>query len=459
MTVPSGFLLGETILTLDAYGAAGGGAGLTRARELGPHQIVEEVNLSGLRGRGGAGFRTGRKWASVQRGGGRHYAVCNAAEGEPATFKDRALLRSNPYQVVEGLAIAATAVGADEVFIALKASFKQERDAVERAVVEMVDAGWLADLTVRIVSGPEEYLFGEEKALLEVIEGNDPLPRWMPPYLHGLFATAPQLGWESHDPEAGHAAEHASNPTLVNNAETLANIPHILSRGAEWFRSLGTTQSPGTVVCTVIGDVVRPGVVEVELGTPLRDVLEYCGGPHPGHAIRAAFSGVSNPVLTEDELGTPLSYEAMEAVGSGLGAAGFVVYDETACMVEVARVLSRFLYVESCGQCPPCKLGTGEITDALERINTGRGDESLLERVHERLEIVTDGNRCYLPVEEQRVISSILRAFPEDFVAHLEGTCPRPREIPVPKIVDLADHTVVYDVRQATKRPDWTYAD
>ena len=459
MTASSGFLLGGPISTLDDYRSTGGGAGLARARELGPYQIVEEVNLSGLRGRGGAGFRTGRKWASVQRGGGRHYAVCNAAEGEPATFKDRALLRANPYQVIEGLAIAALAVGADEAFIALKASFEREGDAVERAVVEMADAGWLGSLVVRIVRGPEEYLFGEEKALLEVIEGNDPLPRWMPPYLHGLFATAPQLGWEAHDPEAGHETEHASNPTLVNNAETLANIPYILARGAEWFRSIGTAQSPGTVVCTVIGDVLLPGVVEVELGTPLDEVLDQCGGPHPGHAIRAVFSGISNPVLTADQLGTPLSYEAMEAIGSGLGAAGFVVYDETACMVEVARVLSRFLYVESCGQCPPCKLGTGEITEALERINGGQGDAALLDRIHERLEIVTDGNRCYLPVEEQRVISSILRSYPEDFVAHLEGACPRPREIPVPKVVDIADHVVVYDERQATKRPDWTYPD
>jgi NADH-quinone oxidoreductase subunit F len=169
------------------------------------------------------------------------------------------------------------------------------------------------------------------------------------------------------------------------------------------------------------------------------------------------FSGISNPVLTAAQLDTPLSYEAMVAAGSGLGAAGFVVYDDTACMVKVARVLSRFLYVESCGQCPPCKFGTGEITDALDRIATGRGDQTQLDRIHERLTTVADANRCYLPVEEQRTISSILRAFPEDFVAHLEGACPRPREIPLPKIVDLTSKGVIYDTRQATKRPDWTY--
>jgi NADH-quinone oxidoreductase subunit F len=455
------FLLTDPpIASLDDYLLAGGGTGLARADELGPFQVVEEVNLSGLRGRGGAGFRTGAKWASVQRGGGRHhYVVCNAAEGEPATFKDRALLRANPYQVVEGLAIAAAAVDAREGFIALKASFERERDAVERAVAEMTASGMLDHLPIRVVAGPEEYLFGEEKALLEVIEGNDPLPRWLPPYLHGLFATAPQLGWQAHDPEAGHGGEHVANPTLVNNVETLANVPHILSKGAEWFRTMGTAESPGTVVCTVIGDVRRPGLVEVELGTPLRAVLEVCGGPFPDREVRAVFSGVSNPVLTAEQLDTPLSYEAMAAAGSGLGAAGFVVYDDTACMVKVARVLSRFLYVESCGQCPPCKFGTGEITDALDLIAAGRGNQAQLDRIQERLMIVTDGNRCYLPVEEQRVISSILRAFPDDFVAHLEHGCPHPRELPVPKIVDIADGVVVYDDRQATKRPDWTYPD
>ena len=200
------------------------------------------------------------------------------------------------------------------------------------------------------------------------------------------------------------------------------------------------------------------GVVEVELGTPLRQVLDHCGGPHPGRDIRAVFSGVSNPVLTSADLDTPLSYEAMEQAGSGLGAAGFIVYDDTACMVEVGRMWSRFLAVESCGQCPPCKYATGEVTDALDRIAGGLGDEAQVERISERLLIVADGNRCFLPVQEQRVISSILRRFPEDVVAHLEGGgCPRPREIPVPKIVDLVDGSVVYDERQAHKRPDWTY--
>src|SRR5438445_708683 len=264
-------------------------------------------------------------------------------------------MRTNPYQVIEGLSIAATVVEAREAFVAVKGSFAPEIDALERALKEMADADLLCDAPVSLIAGPEEYLFGEEKALLEVIEGNDPLPRWLPPYLHGLFATTPQEGWEAHDPEQGHVGAHYANPTLVNNVETLANVPHILAKGAGWFRSMGTGESPGTVVCTVVGDVRRPDVVEVELGTELGEVLDHCGGPLPGRRIRAVLSGVSNPVLTGEQVGTRLSYEDMQAAGSGLGAAGFVVYDDTACMVEVARMLSRFLYVESCGQCLPCK--------------------------------------------------------------------------------------------------------
>ena len=457
----SGFLLADRpIGSLDDYLAVGGGRGLEQARGMTPPAIIDEVARSGLRGRGGAGFHTGTKWQAVLGGGGRHhYAVCNSAEGEPATFKDRALLRTNPYQVIEGLLIAARAVEAIEAFVALKVSFERELDALARALDEFDAAGLLEELPVRIVQGPEEYLFGEEKALLEVIEGNDPLPRWLPPYLHGLFVTDPQMGWVAHDPEEGHSGDHEANPTLVNNVETLANVPHILAKGADWFRSMGTAASPGTILCTVVGDVPRCGVVEVEMGTPLQAVLDLCGGALPDRAIRSVLSGVANPALTADKLGTPLSYEGMEAANSGLGAAGFVVYDDSACMVEVARTVSRFLYVESCGQCLPCKFGTEEVTGALDRLAAGDGTAEDLERIQARLTVVADGNRCFLPVQERRVVASLMLLFPEDFAAHLEGPCPRPREIPIPKIVNLEDGRVTYDLRQARKRPDWTYED
>ncbi|MFP5488411.1 MAG: hypothetical protein ACLGHQ_08925, partial [Acidimicrobiia bacterium] len=280
----STFLLpAEPFESLDAYlSDGGGGSGVRRAHELGRSATIDVVVRSGLRGRGGGGFPTGQKWAGVAaQTGGRRFLVCNGAEGEPGTFKDRALLRANPYQLVEGVAIAAFAIDAEEAFICLKASFRREIDAVTRAVQEFQSAGLCGDCKVTIVAGPDEYLFGEEKAMLEVIEGNEPLPRWLPPYLHGLFAAAPQLGWQSHDAVTGSTAgEGGSNPTLVNNVETLSNIPHIVARGAEWFRSLGTAESPGTIVTTVVGDVVAPDVGEVEMGVSLRAVIDAVGsGP------------------------------------------------------------------------------------------------------------------------------------------------------------------------------------
>jgi NADH-quinone oxidoreductase subunit F len=455
------YLLPDTpIRTLDEYLAVGGGEGLARAVELGPQATIDEVSRSGLRGRGGGGFPTGRKWASVASQAGTHrYLVCNGAEGEPGTFKDRALMRTNPYQLVEGAIIAAYAVGAVEAFIALKASFSPELDAVTRAVEEMQRAGICRECQVTIVRGPDEYLYGEEKALLEVIEGKAPLPRVFPPFEHGLFATAPQTGWEATEPEPGHTGAHESNPTVVNNVETLSNVAHILARGTDWFRTMGTADSPGNVVATVVGDVVAPDVGEVELGSRLGDVIDAVGGGvDAGRRVKAALSGVANAVLTAEHLDTPLTYEAMAAAGSGLGAAGFIVYDDTACMVEVARQLSRFLYVESCGQCLPCKQGSGEITARLERLEAGSGTTADLDEIATWLNKVTDGARCYLATEEQLLITSLLRAFPDEVAEHLaEGRCPRPRTLPLPKLIDLAEGRAVYDERHHLKRPDWTY--
>jgi NADH:ubiquinone oxidoreductase subunit F (NADH-binding) len=459
--LPVTFLLPPApITTLDGYLATEtGGLGLQRAQRIGPAATIEEVAQAGLRGRGGGGFPTGRKWAGIAGQGGRRYLVCNGAEGEPGTFKDRALLRANPYQLVEGVIIAAFAIGATDAFICLKASFQREIDAVTRAVQEFQTAGICRDCTVTIVAGPDEYLFGEEKAMLEVIEGNDPLPRWLPPHIHGLYATAPQLGWQAHETQRGRAGAAGANPTLVNNVETLSNVPHILARGADWYRTMGTPESPGTIVATVVGDVIAPDIGEVELGTPLRDVIDAAGaGTAPGRSVKAVFSGVANAVITADQLDVPLTYEGFQAIGSGMGAAGFIVYDDTTCMVDTAYRFSRFLSVESCGQCPPCKIGSGAITEHLERLETGVGTEDDISGIAGWLERVTDGNRCYLAVEEQVMVSSVLRAFGEEFVEHVElGHCPRPRRLPIPKLVDLAGGEATYDESFWRKRPDWTY--
>jgi NADH:ubiquinone oxidoreductase subunit F (NADH-binding) len=462
-------LVDPPVTDVTDYFDRGGGSGFRRAAGLGPGGTIQEVILSGLRGRGGGGFPTGRKWQSVRDAAAdagdqgnaenRTFVVCNGAEGEPATFKDRAILRASPHSVVEGVAIAAFAVGAERAFIAVKEQFEPEIERLAAAVDELTAAGAIGDVSIQVVLGPDAYLFGEETGLLQVIEGEAPLPRTIPPYIHGLFATVPTAGW-SASPAGVADTMPSSNPTVVNNVETLATVSHVLARGPEWHRSLGTPESPGCIVATVVGDVVRPGVGEVQMGTPLGEVIERVGGGvRPGRRVKAVLSGVANPVLTADQLDTPCSYEGMAAVGSGLGAAGFLVLDDTTSMVEAAQMVSRFLYVESCGQCPACKLGCGAISERLDLLGRGQATPDDLETIAFRLQTVTDGNRCYLPVQEQRVVSSILKAFPHDVAAALEGRPLPARGLQVPKLVDLAGGRATFDERQALKRPDWTYAE
>jgi NADH-quinone oxidoreductase subunit F len=442
----------QPVTSVGQYLAAGGGEGLAAARRLGPEATIDEVSASGLRGRGGGGFPTGAKWASVRTaGGGQRYVVANGAEGEPASFKDRTLMRRDPYRVIEGAAIAALAVGASTAYVATKRSYAVEVTALRRAAVELGEAGLLDQLTVAIVEGPDDYLFGEEKALLEVIEGREPLPRLVPPWQHGLFATAPSGGWEA-EPVTSRAD---SNPTVVNNVETLATAAHVLAQGTAWFRSMGTEASPGTVIATVVGDVAHPGVHEVELGTPFTSLLDRCGGPPAGHRWRAALSGVSNAVLAATDFDVPLTYEDLAARGSGLGAAGFALFDDRVDMLSVAREVSRFLAVESCGQCPACKEGCRRITGCLLGIETGRGEDSHLGELEAWLRRVTDANRCYLGTQEQVVVSSILRTFPEDVAARLEGTGPPLRPFAIPIVTDIDDDGAVrYDRSHTSRQPD-----
>ena len=259
--------------------------------------------------------------------------------------------------MVEGLGIAAYAVGAERAFIGIKAGFGREVARLTAAMEEMAERDLVGPVPVELIQGPDEYLFGEEKALLEVIEGNDPLPRMVPPWMEGLFRKP-----------------GSPNPTAVNNVETLANVPLILDRGPDWFRSFGTEDSPGTMLFTLCGDVRSPGVYELPLGYSLRDLVEGVGGGVPeGRRLKMVFPGASNTIITPEQLDTPLGFDAMRAVGTGLGSGGFVVYDDSACVVRATLAFSRFLYVESCAQCPACKHGTGAITDLLERIDRGEG--------------------------------------------------------------------------------------
>lgn len=442
MSGPTG-LLDLVPRSFEEYAAAGGGRGLERALGMDPREVIAEVTRSGLRGRGGGGFPTGEKWAAIAgTGAGERFVVANGAEGEPATFKDRALLRRNPYQVLEGLAIAAHAVGARRAFVGLKDAFHQEIARLRAAVEEMGAAGALGPVEVRVVLGPDHYLLGEETGLLEVVEGRDPLPRILRPFAQGLYGTA-----------AGE------NPTLVNNVETLANVPHILREGPGWLARAGTERSPGTMVFTVCGDVVREGVVELPLGTSLRELVEGFGGGVREGRLKAIVPGASNTVLLPEELDVPLDFDSMRRVGSGLGSGGFAVFADGICVVQLALRYSRFLWVESCGQCPPCKLGTGAVTQELEGIEAGRGDEGSLERVLARARTCTDGQRCALPTGESLLIQSLVHSFREEFREHLGRPCPRPGSVRFPKLEDLdeAAGRFRYDEGHARKRPDWTY--
>lgn len=387
-----------------------------------------------MRGRGGAGFPTGIKWRGVAEAppDQRRFLVCNAAEGEPGTFKDRALLRRNPFQVLEGIAIGAFAVGAEEAYLGIKEGYGTEVQALEAAATEMSEAGLLGEVPLRIVTGPDDYLLGEEKGLLEAIEGRQPLPRWYPPYLLGLHTGMPEgvgagtSGWDAQ-----------TNPTVVNNVETLANVPPIVARGADWFRSLGTADSPGHMVFTVSGDVRHEGLAELPMGTPLAVLVHGAGeGLEAGRRVNAVFSGASNGPLPDRLLDTPMDFESMQAAGSGLGSGGMIVYDDTACVVGATAVLSRFLAVESCGQCPPCKLGTAALAERLFALDEGRATFETLEEMAAWIGRVTDANRCGLGAGERALAAGLLRLYTDEVVAHLEGGCPSERVLLLPKMTD-----------------------
>lgn len=433
------------VLDLDDYVAAGGGAGLAAMVDLDRDEVIERVAESGLRGRGGAGFRTGTKWRSIVDTATDEdlevALVVNAAEGEPGTFKDRALLRWNPFQVLEGMLIARHAVGANRIIVGMKARAEVELAALDGAVAAASKAGWPGAKSVQVVRGPDEYLYGEETGMLEVIEGNLPLPRHLAPYMNGLFT-------------------QSANPSLalVNNVETLANVPAIVARGPEWFRSLGSDESPGTMVFTLSGDVEASGCWELPLGVPLRTVVDdIAGAEDPKFVI----SGVSSRVITPELLDTPTGFDAMAEVDMGLGSAGFVVYGQDHCVVRVAATLSRFLSVEQCGQCNACTLGTSAITEALERIDRGDGAREDLDELASWAGKVTDQARCALPIGSQLLVASLLEDFADEVADHLGTPCWSRRDAVVPKIthVDIDTGKVTFDPDYHRKRDDWTYAD
>ncbi len=433
--------------SLDKYRAQSGLEAYEKVLSMDPWQVIDMIKAAGLRGRGGAGFPTGVKWSGIlEQTARRKFAVCNGAEGEPGTFKDRWLLRHNPYQTLEGLAIAARVMGAERAFICIKQRFEPETRALSRALEELQASTHIAD-NIELVLGPDEYLFGEEKALLEVIEGGLPLPRRFPPYMHGLFS--------------GAYGGPQGNPTAVNNVETLSHVPHIIRNGPDWFRSHGNQDTPGTMVFTLTGDIQNPTVQELPLGMTLRQVIdEVGGGLKPGRKVKAIFSGLANVVMTPDKLDVPLGFDAMRRAGGSLGSAGFIIYDDTACLAQVCYMFAHFLYIESCYQCPPCKVGAREITEAMDRLLSEPEQYGLMDEIMEVTTWCENGARCFLASSTALVVSSILSEYQEDFSAHVSGTCNLRHDLVLPKIVDYVEgQGFSFDSLYSRKQPDWTYVD
>ncbi len=433
------------VTSLDDHLAAGGGVGLERALSLPPEEVTTLIDTAGLRGRGGAGFPTARKWRGVQQtaaeAGGVLTLVANAAEGEPGTYKDRVLIEQEPYAFLEGICIALHATGAQTAHIGIKEKFTGPVTRLRAALNEITAAGWPGADRISITTGPDAYLFGEESAMLEVIEGNLPMPRIVKPFEAGL-----------------HATTTVPNPTIVNNVETLTHVTSILAHGADWFRQAGTEVSPGTMVFTVVGDVASPGVYELALGTPLRTLLEDIAGARD---LKAVYSGVSNAVITPALLDTPLCFDAMREAGVGMGSGGFIVYDASRHIVDVLSVLVNFLAVESCGQCNACKLGNGAMADLLARVQRGEAEQTDLEALLRWSQSVTDQNRCYLPVGSQLLVGSTAAAFVDELVATVASGSPTPADLPTPLIEAIDEDTgeVRYHPRYHLKQSDWSYAD
>jgi len=447
MTLVHRVLYPRPILTLDEYLTRRGGEGIAAARQMEPAAIIERVLAAGLRGRGGAGFPTGLKWQTVA--GNRtdmapSTVIVNAAEGEPGTLKDRTILRRNPFLVVEGALIAARAVGADMVIFGLKETFSGEVERLGDAVEEAEEAGWSEGVDLRVFEGPDEYLYGEESALLETIDGGWPFPRVVPTFRRGVHA--------------GGNVNVAEGPALVNNTETLANVARIIARGSTWFRSLGTEESPGTIVCTITGDTQHHGVGEVQMGTPLWEVIEDVGGgPRDGRTVKAVLAGVANGIIPGDQLDTPLTYEAMRAIGSGVGSGGFIVFDDTADMAAVAAGVARFLAIESCGQCEPCKLDGLTLARTLAKISASEAREHDLGVVRHRLTTVADRSRCFLATQQQVVLESIMKHFPGEIDDHLAGLSDPTEPALITELLDIRGGVAIYDERWRSKQPDWSF--
>ncbi len=397
--------------------ALGGWSALNKVlKENDPKKVVEEITASGLRGRGGGGFPTGRKWMFTQIAPGeKKYVICNGDEGDPGAFMDRSVMEGDPHKLLEGMAIAGFAVGADEAYIYVRAEYPLAIKRLRVAIQQAEEAGFLGknimgtgfNFTIHIKEGAGAFVCGEETALIASIEGERGMPRPKPPFPanKGLFGC----------------------PTLINNVETLANVPVIINKGAAWFASLGTEKSKGTKTFALTGEVNNTGLIEVPMGTTLREIIfDIGGGIRNGKKFKAVqIGGPSGGCLTEEHLDLPMDYDSLIAAGAMVGSGGLVVMNEDTCIVEVARFFCNFTQNESCGKCVPCREGTKNMLMILEKITKGRAIMADLDLLEELAQGVKEGSLCGLGKTAPNPILSTLKYFRDEYIAHIvDKRCP-----------------------------------
>jgi NADH:ubiquinone oxidoreductase subunit F (NADH-binding) len=401
---------------LEDYRARGGYRAWTAAVQAPPDEIIKVVSDAGLRGRGGAGFPTGKKWQLTREAPEQpRYLVVNGGEDEPGSKKDRVLLENLPHLVIEGAVLGAYAIGAEKVYLYINAHYDAAIQSVKDALAEAKSAGYWGErtlggnfkLAIEIVAAPHNYVAGEDTAALDVIEGKKPWPRQKPPFpvTIGLFG----------------------KPTAVNNVETLANIAPILLNGADWYRGFGTAESPGTMIFSLNDDVNRPGVYELPFGTPLRYLIEECGGGlRSGRKIKAIMPAApSSAFLPADKIDTPLDHASMREAGSSLGCGVVKLVAEGDCIVEELVKIADFFAAESCGQCPACRMETSTLAMMMKKVQAGQGGQAILDQFGKIVAFNKGKGFCNLIAMPGPPIESALKLFPKDFEAHLgTGKCP-----------------------------------
>ncbi|MFP4588486.1 MAG: NADH-quinone oxidoreductase subunit NuoF [Candidatus Acetothermia bacterium] len=401
----------EEYIARDGYLALG-----TALQEMEPREVIQVIKDSGLRGRGGAGFPTGLKWEFTAAADSvTKYVLCNADEGDPGAFMDRSVLEGDPHRVLEAMAIAGYAIGANQGYIYVRAEYPKAVERLQKAIEQAREYELLGeeifnsdfDFDIELRMGAGSFVCGEETALMRSIEGQRGMPTPRPPY------PANKGLWEQ--------------PTLLNNVETYANVPNIIRNGPEWFSSMGTEDSPGTKVFALAGDVKNTGLVEVPMGITLEELVYEVGGgvPEDKEFKAAQTGGPSGGCITEDNLDMPIDYESLQEAGSIMGSGGLIVMDESTCMVDVAKFFMDFIVDESCGQCTPCRDGTKQMYDILERITQGQGEPEDVERLRDLADTIKKTSFCGLGQTAPNPVLSTLDNFEEEYRAHIEDQrCP-----------------------------------